>query len=349
MSETTPVERPTTRSWKEILGPYEGPDTRRSVIQLTTTALLFAAVWLTMFWATEAWLPLTFLLAPLAAGLYTRLFIIQHDCGHGSYFESRRARDVVGFLLGILTLTPYRYWQRTHAIHHGSTGDLDRREYGDIDTLTVREYLALPWFRRLTYRLYRSTFVLLVLGPIWAFVLKHRAPYDAPLKWKREWRSVLATNAALAAILVFAWQTVGLGRFLLVQGSIFWLAGAFGIWLFYVQHQFEDTYWAENGDWEFHEASLHGSSFYDLHPALHWLTGNIGYHHVHHLNSKIPNYRLRACHEENPELQVVTSFGLLESFGCARLKLWDEENGRLIGWRELRELVRERAAIASPA
>ncbi len=334
---------PTTTSraaWKERLGPYERSDDRAALFQLATTLALFGLVWwLTLEALAVGWWA-TLLGAPIAAWLYVRLFIFQHDCGHGSFFTSRRANDLVGFWLGVLTLTPYRYWKRSHAIHHGSSGNLDRRTLGDVTTLTVAEYLALPWWRRLAYRLYRNPLVMLGLGPIWVFLLKHRLPLDTPRSWKKEWRSVMLTNAALVGVVAVMWWAVGLERFLLVQLPINLVAGPIGIWLFYVQHQFEGTYWARNDDWDFVAAGLEGSSFYDLPAVLHWLTGNIGFHHIHHLSSRIPNYRLQACYREVDELRQGPRLGLLESLGCLRLRLWDEAGGRLVGFRHLRAGVR---------
>jgi len=275
---------------------------------------------------------LTLLLALPASGLLTRLFIIQHDCGHGCFFRSMRANHAVGFVLGVVTLTPYQYWRRTHAIHHASSGDLDHRDFGEIATLTVREYQALSPGGRLRYRLFRNMFVLLVLGPFFQFVLKHRLPLDTPREWKGEWRSVMATNLALAAVLVTMGLTIGLGQFALVHLPIVLVSGALGVWLFYVQHQFEDTYWENQPEWDFHRAGAEGSSFLDLPAVLHWFTGNIGYHHVHHLSSRIPNYSLRRCMEENPELHQVTRLTLGQSLQCGHLKLWDEERRRLVGF-----------------
>src|SRR4029079_13238321 len=242
-----------------------------------------------------------------------------------------------GAALGVVTITPYQYWRRTHAIHHATSGDLDRREMGDINTLAVDEYLALSRWGKLCYRLYRNMFVLLVLGPLYQFVLKHRYPFDMPKGWGKEWRSVLGTNLALAAVLYLAHRTIGIGTLALVHLPITVISGALGVWLFYVQHQFEDTYWELHPDWDFHRAGVEGSSYFDLPPVLHWFTGNIGYHHVHHLASRIPNYRLRACREAVPELQHVTRLTIGSSFACARLKLWDPEQRRLIGFRELRK------------
>ena len=342
-SPTPPTATP--RSWNEILGPYKVAHLGRSLFQLSSTALLFAGGWYLMLRSLEVGWWLTWLLALPVGGLVTRLFIIQHDCGHGSFFRSPKANNAVGFVLGVLTLTPYQYWRRTHAIHHATSGDLDRRELGDIDTLTVQEYLARGRWGRLGYRLYRSMLVLLVVGPLYQFVLKHRLPLDAPWSWKREWGSVAWTNAALAAVLLVAWRTIGLGTLLLVHGPVLVVTGALGVWLFYVQHQFEDTYWERHPEWDFHRAGIEGSSYLDLPAVLHWFTGNIGYHHVHHLSSRIPNYSLRRCLEENPELRHVTRLTMTGTLRCARLKLWDEERHELIGFRELRRR-RRRAAEA---
>lgn len=290
---------------------------------------------------------LTWLLALPVAGLLTRLFIIQHDCGHGSFFRSPKANHSVGFVLGVVTLTPYHYWRRTHAIHHATSGDLDHRDFGDIRTLTVDEYLELSRWGRLRYRLYRNLFVLLVLGPLFQFVIKHRVPLDAPKEWKREWSGVMWTNAALAAVLVTFWLTVGLGTFFAVWFPILVLSGASAIWLFYVQHQFEDTYWEHQPEWDFHRAGIEGSSYFDLPRVLHWFTGNIGFHHIHHLSSRIPNYSLRRCLEENPELQRVTRLTLWGSLKCAGLKLWDEKSRRLVGFGDLRRIRRRPQSLSA--
>jgi len=331
-------QEPTTAAahWSRVLAPYKKPDTRRAILQVLDTAIPFVALWGLMLASLQVSYALTLLLAVPTAGLLVRLFIIQHDCGHGSFFRSQKANHVLGSILGVATLTPYRYWRRTHAIHHATSGNLDRRELGDVRTLTVGEYRAAGRWHRFGYRLYRHPVVLLVLGPAWQFLIKHRLPFDAPRAWKAEWASVLWTNLALAAVVVTAALTVGLGPFLLVWAPIFVLSGAAGVWLFYVQHQFEDTYWERQEEWDFHLAGIEGSSFYDLPAVAHWFTGNIGYHHVHHLSSKIPNYRLRRCMAEVPDLQHVTRLTFRESLACLKLTLWDEESGRLVGFRELR-------------
>ncbi len=321
--------------WSEVVAPYTRPDLRRSLFQVLNTFLPFCLLWLAMLKSLAYGYGLTLLLAIPTAGLLVRLFIIQHDCGHGSFFKSQAANNTLGFILGVLTLTPYAYWRRTHAIHHATAGNLEGRGFGDVRTLTVKEYLRLPLGRRLAYRFYRNPLVLLVIGPAFQFVLKHRFPYDAPRSWKREWASIHRTNLALLAALLVVWQTVGWERFLLVQVPVFLLSGAIGVWLFYVQHQFEEAYWKPESDWDYYAAGLQGSSYYALPKLLQWFTGNIGFHHIHHMSSLIPNYRLQECFEENPEFQRVKRLTLRESVKCFSLALWDERHGKLIGFRDL--------------
>ncbi len=326
----------TGRSWKQIVAPYCKANPRKAWTQLLNSFLPFVLIWYLMLRSLEVSYWLTLLLALPAAGLVMRMFIFQHDCGHGSFFRSQKVNNALGFCLGVLTLTPYSYWRRTHAIHHATSGNLDRREFGDIDTLTVEEYRGLSFWGRWRYRFYRNFFVLTLLGGTVHFVLKHRFPFDIPRSWKKEWASVMWTNAAIVAVVVVMSLMVGFGRFVMVQAPITVLTGALGVWLFYVQHQFEDTYWKKEEDWDFTAASLDGSSYYDLPPILDWFTGYIGYHHIHHLASRIPNYNLRRCARENEELNDVTRITVWQSIKCFRLKLWDEEQGKLIGFRELR-------------
>jgi omega-6 fatty acid desaturase (delta-12 desaturase) len=270
-----------------------------------------------------------------AAGLYVRLFIIQHDCGHGSFFSSPRLNRGVGAVIGLMTLFPFGYWKKTHGIHHNTSGDLDRRRMGDIATLTVREYLARSRAGRLAYRLYRSTPVLLGVGPLYQFIVKHRFPIDLPRGWKKEWASVIYNDIALVLVVSALCWLVGWQVVLAVQLPTVLLAGAAGVWLFYVQHQFENTYWARHGRWEPRLAAMQGSSFYDLPPLLRWFTGNIGYHHIHHLDVRIPNYRLRECFESSPLLQNAERLTMRTSLHCASLKLWDEERQHLVGFPAL--------------
>ena len=335
-SSTTPEEPAPAELCKRMAGPFRGADTRHSVGQLAISAGCFVLLWAAMLWSLKASYALTLALAIPTAGFLIRLFMIQHDCGHGSYFRSRRARDWVGFCIGVITLIPYDYWRRTHAHHHSHSGDLDFRGFGDIKTITVREYLALSPLRRLAYRLYRNPLIMLGIGPSFHFLVKHRYPWDVPRSWDRAWASVWWTNAWLVGIVALMALTIGIKSFLLVQIPVTVLASSIGVWLFYVQHQFDDAYWHRHEDWDFFDASLHGSSHLDLPKPLQWMTANIGFHHVHHLSSLIPNYKLEACLNANPELQRATRIKFGDTWRLFRLALWDEKASRLIGFRELR-------------
>ena len=335
-----PAAGATPPAWREIVARYAEPDARRGIIQLLNTGLPFVALFAAMLCGVHYGIWATLLLAVPAAALLLRLFMFQHDCGHGSFFNARWANDGLGRLLGVLTLTPYAWWRRSHALHHASSGNLDRRGVGDIDTLTVREYFSSPAWRRLRYRLYRHPLVLFGLGPTWHFLLRQRIPTGHPLRHHDNWTSVLGTNAAIAALIATMALTVGLRSFLLAYLPVVLLAGTIGIWLFYIQHQFEETYWDGGPRWTFQAAALEGASFYDLPRILHWVTGYIGFHHIHHLSSRIPNYRLRDCFAENPELRQVKRLSLIASVRCARLTLWDETSGRLVSFREARQRAR---------
>ena len=243
---TVPSPAEVRKYWQALLEPYMGAIDRKAWFQLSTTVALLAVNWFLMLKSLELSYWLTLLLALPAVGLQIRLFIFLHDCGHLSFFSSRRLNNVVGFILGVLTLTPFSYWRRTHGIHHGTSGDLDRRGLGDVKMITVEEYRERGWWGRLAYRVYRHPFVLLVIGPIYQFVLKQRLPLDIPRTWKREWSSVMWTNLAIAAGILAGWQLFGLQRFLMVHAPIILLSGTLGVWLFYIQHQFEDTYWREH-------------------------------------------------------------------------------------------------------
>ena len=337
---TSPA-RTDARLWTQALARYREPNRTRSTLELTITILPLALLWIAM-WATLGvgyWLCL--LLAVPAAGFMVRLFMIQHDCGHGAFFRHRLANDWVGRVIGVLTLTPYDFWRRTHAVHHASSGNLDRRGIGDIDTLTVQEYLALSRRRRLLYRLYRHPLVMFGIGPAYLFIVQHRVPVGLMRQGWQPWLSTMATNAAIAGVVIGMMWLVGVGPFLLVHLPITLLAGSIGVWLFYVQHQFEDTVWAHDRRWSLHEAALHGSSHYDLPGVLRWFTANIGVHHVHHLCSRIPYYRLRQVLRDHPELGDVSRLTLRESLGCVRLVLWDETRQRLISFRELARSLRQ--------
>jgi len=272
-----------------------------------------------------------------AAGCVVRIFIIQHDCGHGAFFHHRLANDWVGRVIGVLTLTPYDFWRRTHAVHHATSGNLDRRGTGDIDTLTVHEYLALSRWRRLGYRIYRHPIIMFGLGPAFLFIVQHRLPVGLMRAGWQPWLSAMATNVTIAAVVATVISLVGVVPFLIVHLPIMLLASSVGVWLFYVQHQFEHTEWARDGAWNLQEAALHGSSYYDLPSVLRWFTANIGVHHVHHLCSRIPYYRLPLVLRDYPELGVTGRLTLVQSFRCVRLVLWDEALQRLVSFDEVRQ------------
>jgi len=308
-------------------------------VELVITALPLAALWVVAWFAFtvgHAWISL-FIAIP-AAGFLVRLFMIQHDCGHGSFFSHRHANDWVGRVIGVLTLTPYDFWRRTHAVHHATAGNLDHRGIGDVDTLTVREYRALSHWARLKYRLYRHPLIMFGIGPAYLFLLQYRLPVGLMRGGWQPWASTMATNFAIALIVAILVWFVGIKAFLLVHLPITLLAATAGVWLFYMQHQFERTIWARDGEWSLHDAALHGSSHYDLPAFLRWFTANIGVHHVHHLCSRIPYYRLQDVLRDHPELRVIGRLTLLESLRSVRLALWDEEQSRLVSFREVTAL-----------
>ena len=267
-------------------------------------------------------------------GLLVRFFIIQHDCGHGSFFRSRFANDMLGRAISLLTLTPYGNWRRAHAKHHATSGNLAKRGSGDIMTLTVREYRALSPVKRFFYRLYRNPFVLLFLGPPYLFIISYRVPFGAPVPFREAWPGVVMLNAGLVAFYGLLGPLVGWLNLLLILGPAVAIAAWAGGWLFFIQHQFEDTVWEKGEDWNFHSAAIRGSSYYVLPKILQWFTGNIGLHHIHHLNGKIPNYRLQECLDASPELKGMSRLTILESLKCVRLALWDEDGRKLVSFRQ---------------
>ena len=323
------------------LARYRDPDLTWSVAEIAMTLTPLVALWAAMWALLHVSYWLTLALSLPAAGFLMRLFMIQHDCGHGAFFRTRAVNDWVGRAFGVLTLTPYDYWKRTHAAHHATAGNLDRRGMGDIDTKTVHEYLSMNWLGRLGYRLYRHPLVMFGLGPSFVFLLQFRAPFGLMrgAGWT-PWASTMSTNAAIALIVALLMWLIGPVAFLMVHGPIFLLAGAMGVWLFYVQHQFDDTRWAREANWSHPELALHGSSYYDLPIVLRWFSANIGVHHVHHLASRVPFYRLREVLRDYPQLKEVGRLTLWQSLRCINYTLWDEDARRLISFRDLNRLRR---------
>lgn len=330
--------------WARILARYRNPNPARSLFEISITIGPLVHLWAAMWWSLSVSYWLCLLLALPTAGFLVRLFMIQHDCGHGSFFRHRLVNDWVGRVLGVLTLTPYDFWKRTHGVHHASFGNLDRRGIGDITTFTVREYVALSRWRRICYRFYRNPFTMFGLGPAYLFILQHRLPVGLMRAGIVPWASAMATNAAIAAVVVAMMWLVGVGPFLLVQLPITLIGASIGVWLFYVQHQFENTSWTESKIWTLSNAALHGSSYYDLPGILRWFTANIGVHHVHHLCSRIPFYRLPQVIREYPELKGFGRMTLPQSLRCVRLALWDESRQRLVSFREVN--IRTVSAVA---
>lgn len=321
-------------AWLKIVSKYRKPALLRSSLELSLTFILFIALWAAA-WASVhygVWAGLIFIIP--AAGFLLRLFMLQHDCGHGSLFGKRRLDDWTGRAIGVFTLTPYDYWRRAHAEHHASAGNLDERGVGDIATLTVTEYLALPPGRKLGYRLYRHPLVMFGIGPAFLFLFKQRLPIGMMRSGALPWISTMATNAAIAILSILVVWAIGIVPFLLVHLPIVLLAGSAGVWLFYVQHQFEETHWSKPPEWTFSHAAMHGSSHYDLPQPLKWITGNIGLHHIHHLSSRVPFYRLPEVLRDHPELASLGRITLRDSLRCVKLILWDEKTGRLVSLHE---------------
>ena len=336
MTHKTPPAKP---SWQQAVAAHRKPVLRSSVWQLADSVIPYLALWGLMIWTLSVSYWLTLALAVFAAGFLVRIFIIFHDCGHGSFFKSRRANHLTEFFTGVLTFTPYRQWRHDHALHHATSGDLDRRGTGEIWTLTVQEYLEASRWKRFAYRLARNPFVLFVLAPFWVFLIEQRFPSRGA--GKRERRGVQWTNAALLAVAVLMSLTIGIKAYVLIQFPVMLMAGGAGIWLFYVQHQFEGVQWDRRADWDYTEAALRGSSFYKLPKILQWFSGNIGFHHIHHLCPAIPNYNLERCHKQTPMFQEVKPVTLWHSLKASSYRLWDERRRQLIGFGRLRAIRRE--------
>ena len=334
MSHTLPTPA-NARQWLAVLAQYRDPSLGRSLFELAATALPFLTIWALAWWllADAPWA--SFGLALLNGIFLVRLFIIQHDCGHGAFLKQRGLQNWIGRSLGVLTLTPYAVWQRTHAIHHASHGNLDARGIGDVTTLTVAEYLARGRFGRWLYRLYRHPVVLFVLGPAYLFLLQNRLPIGLMRAGWRYWASAMGTNIMIALVLAGVLWAGGWAAVLLIYLPCAISAATIGVWLFYVQHQFEETHWSKGEDWQLHHAALEGSSHYVLPQPLRWLTGNIGIHHVHHLYSRIPFYRLPEVLRHHATLAEAQRLTIAESFATVRLHLWDEARGKLVSFSDL--------------
>jgi acyl-lipid omega-6 desaturase (Delta-12 desaturase) len=321
--------------WREALAPYTQPHLGRSLLDLATSVVPYLALSVLMYLALDVSYLLVLAIAVPAAGFLVRTYILFHDCTHGSLFPSKRANAWVGRVLGLMVFSPFESWRHSHAVHHASAGDLDRRGVGDVPTMTVAEYHSSSWQKRLGYRLFRNPLVMFGIGPIYAMVVQPRLVSRTARPRLR--RSVIVTNVVLVVLVGALCWLIGWRQYLLVQAPTALLAGAVGVWLFYVQHQFEDTYWQSNEGWSYADAALRGSSYLKLPKVLQFFTGNIGLHHVHHLSTRIPNYRLQRAHDENAIFHKVPTLTLLDGLRAVRFKLWDERRERLVTFAEARQ------------
>ena len=324
---------------RKHVSPFEKADVKKSVRQMINTILPFLAAWFLAYQALDISVFLTIPLAIVAAGFVVRMFIIFHDCTHGSFFKNRKANNIVGTIMGVLTLFPYEKWKREHSIHHASSGNLDKRGVGDIWVMTIEEYVeALKW-TRLQYRLYRNPLVMFGLGPLYLILITSR--FNRKDARKKERINTHVINASLGVLYAGMIALVGWQAFLIVQGITMFTAGLLGIWLFYVQHTFEDSYFEDESEWDYVKAAIEGSSYYELPRVLQWVTGNIGFHHVHHLSPRVPNYNLEQAHTSTPPLQRATTIGLFSSLKSLRYKLYDAKNKSFVTFRDIKHLLRE--------
>ena len=327
--------RPQRPEWYKRIKKYETPSRPRAVWQILNTLVPYLLLWYLMIRGISAGFPYwAILLISVPAGLLlVRIFIIFHDCTHRSFFRSPWANTVTGYISGILTFTPYDSWRHHHSIHHNTASDLDRRGTGDIRTLTIAEYENASWKKRLIYRLYRNPFVMFALGPLLIFLMAQRLP--GKNADRRDRISVYITDAAIAVIITAASLSIGFRTYFLIQFPVILIGGAVGVWLFFVQHQFEGVYWARHDQWDRMHAAIEGASFYHLPKVLQWISGNIGLHHIHHTRARIPNYNLQRCYDEVSELRANRPLRFFESLRCVGLKLWDEKQGKLVGYRSV--------------
>ncbi|PLT34079.1 fatty acid desaturase [Bacillus sp. V5-8f] len=323
-----------TKTLRKQVAPYEKSETNKSIRQIINTFIPFFLLWFLAYQSLSISYLLTLSFSVVAAGFLVRIFIIFHDCCHHSFFKNRTANKVLGTITGMMTLFPYTQWQHDHSVHHATSSNLDKRGTGDMWMLTVEEYTAAPFWTRVGYRLYRNPLIMFGLGPIYVFLITNR--FNRKGARKKERLNTYLTNIGIAIWVTALGLTLGWESFLLVQVPIFWISGAAGVWLFYVQHTFEDSYFEEDENWEYVKAAVEGSSFYKLPKLLQWLTGNIGYHHVHHLSPRVPNYKLEVVHDNTFPLQNVPTISLATSLTSLKFRLWDEEGKRFVGFKDVK-------------
>ena len=330
-----------TKQLHKDVAPFAKSDLKKSIIQLINTVPPIFILWFLAYQSLAVSIWLTFAIAVVAAGFVVRTFIIFHDCTHGSFFRNKKANDIVGTITGVLTLFPYEQWKREHAIHHASSSNLDKRGVGDIWVLTIQEYLEASKWTRFAYRFYRNPLVMFGLGPLYLVLISSR--FNRKDARRKERMNTYLTNAVLVALYALMIWLVGWQAFLIVQGSIMFVAAALGIWLFYIQHTFEDSYFAEESEWDYVKAAVEGSSYYKLPKVLQWATGNIGFHHVHHLAPRVPNYNLELAHESTPPLQRATTITIRTSLESLRYKLYDPEHKTFVTFKEVKDRVKRSA------
>lgn len=324
---------------RKHVSPFEKADIRISVRQMVNTILPFLVSWVLAYQSLSVSIFLTIPFTMIAAGFVVRMFIIFHDCTHGSFFKNKKANAIVGTITGILTLFPYEKWKREHAIHHASSGNLDKRGVGDIWVMTIEEYVNASKWTRLKYRLYRHPLIMFGIGPLWLILVTSR--FNRKDARKKERRNTYLINVSLVFLYSSLIYLIGWQAFLIVQGTTMFIAGVLGIWLFYVQHTFEDSYFEDESEWDYVKAAIEGSSYYELPKVLQWVTGNIGFHHVHHLSPRVPNYHLEKAHTSTPPLQRATTIGLFSSLKSLRYKLYDAKNKTFVTFRDVRHLLRQ--------
>jgi len=325
---------------RKNVAPFATADTKSSIRQLLNTLLPFFLLWFLAYLSLSVSIWLTLGLAVVASGFVIRIFIIFHDCTHMSFFKNNRANRIVGTITGMITLFPYEKWKRNHAIHHATSSNLDKRGTGDVWVMTVDEYITASFWGRLKYRLYRTPIVMFGLGPIYLYLISNR--FNRKGAKRKERINTHVINISIIAVYALIIWAIGWQAFLIIQLPILFIAGSLGIWLFYVQHQFEDSYFENESEWDFVKAAVDGSSYYKLPKVLEWLTGNIGYHHVHHLSPRVPNYKLEEAHDSTPPLQKATTITLATSLKSIRFRLFDEASKTFVGFKEVKRLIRDK-------
>lgn len=335
---------PSVKEWKKIVAPHTKPSQSRATWQVVNSIGSYLALWVVMYFTLAISYWLTFAIALLAGAILVRIFIIFHDCGHGSFFKSRRANNILGFISGVLTFTPFSHWKWEHSVHHSACGDLDRRGTGDVWTMTVEEYLCAPLWKRSLYRFVRNPFILFIFAPLYLFIIRER--FSTAGAKTRDRKSVWATNLAILLIAAALIPIFGWGPYLLIQLTTISISSISGVWLFYVQHQFEGVYWERKDDWDFTAAALEGSSYYKLPKVLQWFSGNIGFHHIHHLSSRIPNYNLEACHNSHEIFKSIEPLTFWKGFKCLTFRLWDEKERELVSFKRIKGRVRAASTAA---